>query len=79
VKALVVDPLPYPAADRLVMVWVDNPAQGFNRDYNSYPRLLDWRADSRTLESLAGFAFMAPALTGSGEAEQPPRGEPSNG
>ena len=70
VKALVVDPLPYPASDRLAMVWVDNPAQGFDRDYTSYPRLLDWRADSRTLESLAGFAFMAPALTGSGEAEQ---------
>jgi putative ABC transport system permease protein len=69
-KSLLVDALPYRDADRAAMVWVRNPRQGFERDYTSYPRLEDWRRNSRTLDTFAAFTFRHPVLTGAGEAEQ---------
>lgn len=69
-KALLIDPPPYPEADRAVMVWVTNPRQGYDRDYTSYPRLLDWRAESRLIESFAAFTFRPVVMTGVGEPEQ---------
>ncbi len=68
-KSLVIDALPYRDADRLAMVWVSNPRQGFERDFTSYPRLLDWRAQSRLVESFAGFSLQQRELTGAGEPE----------
>ena len=68
-KSLLIDALPYRDADRLAMVWVSNPKQGFERDFTSYPRLLDWRAQSRLVESFAGFSLQRRELTGVGEPE----------
>jgi hypothetical protein len=50
-KSLLVDALPYHDADRATMVWVSNPRQGFDRDFTSYPRLIDWRANSQLIET----------------------------
>jgi len=69
-KTLLVDPLPYTEADRAVMVWVTNPRQGYDRDITSYPRLLDWRQQSRLIESFAGFTIRRGVLTEAGDAEQ---------
>jgi putative ABC transport system permease protein len=69
-KTLLIDPPPYPEADRAVMVWVTNPRQGYDRDYTSYPRLLDWRAGSVLIESFAAFTFRQVVMTGVGEPEQ---------
>ncbi len=68
-KSLLIDALPYRDPDRLAMVWVSNPRQGFERDFTSYPRLLDWRAQSRLVESFAGFCIQRRELTGGGEPE----------
>ncbi len=68
-KSLLVDALPYRDADRLAMVWVSNPKQGFEHDFTSYPRLLDWRAQSRLVESFAGFTLQRREMTGAGEPE----------
>jgi putative ABC transport system permease protein len=69
-KSLLVDALPYQDADRALMVWVSNPSQGFDRDLTSYPRLLDWRANSRLIETFAAYGFRQPVLTGDGEPQQ---------
>src|SRR5512140_4028073 len=53
VQTVLLRQLPYEDPDRIVMVWVKNPEQGFDHDITSYPRLEDWRAQSRTI---AGFA-----------------------
>ena len=69
-KALLVDALPYREAERSVMVWVRNPLQGFDRDYTSYPRLLDWREHSRLIETFGGYTFRDSVMSGSGDPEQ---------
>lgn len=69
-KSLLLDALPYREADRVAMVWVRNPRQGFERDFTSYPRLMDWRRSSQSIETFAGYTFGEPVLTGIGESEQ---------
>jgi putative ABC transport system permease protein len=69
-KSLLVDALPYRDAERATMVWVSNPRQGFERDFTSYPRLIDWRANSRLIETFAAYAFRQPVMTGIGDPEQ---------
>jgi len=68
-KSLLLDALPYANADRIVTVWVSNPRQGFDRDFTSYPRLLDWREQSRLVEAFAAFTLRRFELTGNGEPE----------
>lgn len=70
VETLLLRQLPYRDPDRIVMVWVTNPEQGVDRDVTSYPRLEDWRAQSRTIEAFAGYTDTVRALTGLGDPEQ---------
>jgi putative ABC transport system permease protein len=69
-KSLLVDSLPYREAERSAMVWVSNPRQGIERDFTSYPRLLDWRERSQLIESFAGYSFREAVITGIGDPEQ---------
>jgi putative ABC transport system permease protein len=69
-KSLLIDALPYPEAERAVMVWVTNPRQGYDRDVTSYPRLLAWRERSRLIEAFAAYTFRQAALTGIADPEQ---------
>jgi putative ABC transport system permease protein len=69
-KSLLVDALPYRDAERATMIWVSNPRQGFERDFTSYPRLIDWRANSQLIETFAAYTFRAPVMTGMGDPEQ---------
>ena len=69
-KSLLVDALPYRDAERATMVWVSNPRQGFDRDFTSYPRLVDWRANSQLIETFAAYTFREPVMTGIGDPEQ---------
>src|SRR6185436_16647360 len=47
-----------------------NPEQGFDHDVTSYPRLEDWRAQSRAVESFAAYIGASRALTGWQDPEQ---------
>ena len=69
-KSLLVDSLPYREAERAAMVWVSNPRQNIDRDFTSYPRLVDWRERSQLIESFAGYAFRQAVITGTGDPEQ---------
>ena len=67
VDAVLINPLPYPTADRLQMIWVTNPQQEIDKDVTSYPTFADWQAQSQTFDAMAAVASMNFTLTGTGE------------
>jgi hypothetical protein len=73
VNALLVRPLPYAAADRLVMVWQDFTARGGPGDEGASPgNLLDWRSEPGLFDAVAALTGWRPALTGAGDADTGP-------
>lgn len=59
--------LPYAQPDRLVRVYLVNPAQEITDGRLSVPEVGDWTARTRTLSSLAGAVGIPMILTGQGE------------
>jgi hypothetical protein len=62
--AVLLEPLPYFDPDRIVMVWIDNRAQGYPEDVTSYPTYLGLRRDNETRYELAAYANHVVHLTG---------------
>ena len=62
--------LPYPDADRITLVWVDNRREHIKEDITSYPNYRDWRDQNKVYEYLAGYTDTALAMTGAGEPER---------
>ena len=62
--------LPYPEADRITMVWMDNRQQNIKEDITSYPNYRDWRDQSSSYAHLAAFTDSAFNLTGADEPER---------
>lgn len=56
VNAVVLQPLPFPAPNRLVMIWGTDRDRGNATDVTSYLNFVDWRTQSRSFESMAAFA-----------------------
>ena len=72
VHAMLLEPLPYRDADRLVFIWLDRAQIGYPRGPMSGPDLRDLREGSRTLADFAGiWASGAVALTGEGDPGDP--------
>ena len=75
VRAALIRPLPYAEPDRLITVGEVRRQQAVadrlsNASWNaSYPDFLDWRAQSKTYESFAGFTGDGFTLRGMGEPE----------
>jgi len=67
VDSVILKPLPYPDADRIVMVWMDNRKLGLKEDVHSYPNLMDLKAQNRSLSHLNAYREAGLNLTGSGE------------
>src|SRR5688572_21981610 len=55
VDAVLLRPLPYPEANRLVFLWSTLNAQGIDASESSLPDYRAWRDQSRAFEGLAGF------------------------
>src|SRR5687767_10273323 len=55
VNAVLLRPLPYEAADRLVWIWDSNPSIGHPRFYSSGPNFKDWQQQSGSFEYIAAF------------------------
>ena len=70
VNAILLRPLPYPNADRLVLVWENNLKQGWNRVGVSGPTYLDWKEQSQSFDDMAVMQPGTGTLTGLGEPEQ---------
>jgi putative ABC transport system permease protein len=66
VSAVLVRPLPYREAERLVMVWEDGTAAGFPRDTPSVGNYADWRAQNKVFEDTAAIDQRTYDLTGEG-------------
>lgn len=70
VNAILWRPLPYPRPEQLMMVWVYNPRQGFDKDVAAYPTFNDWRNQSHSFEHLAAYFGASLSLTGAGDPAQ---------
>lgn len=72
IEGVLLRPLPYDRPEQLL--WIGGREARFQKEITgiSMPDLLDLRASSRTLETIAGYAFFSERLivTGSGEPEQ---------
>src|SRR5262249_41702766 len=69
VNAVLLRPLPYPEAGRLVMVWGTDSRRGVTEDVASFPDFEDWKAQSQSFEALAAFTARGMIIAGEGEAE----------
>jgi putative ABC transport system permease protein len=70
VNALLIRPLPYAGAERLVMLWQDLRARGGPADEWATPgNFVDWRAESSIFENVAAIGGWRPTLTGDAEPE----------
>jgi predicted permease len=67
VNAVLLKPLPFFEADRLVRVYDGSPAI---RGTASPPNFVDWRSDNPAFEDMAAYAATSVALTGVGDAKR---------
>jgi len=67
VNAVLLRPLPYKDADRLVTVWGYNRTRGFDTDLVSPLDFADWRSKSRSFEGMAASTDTMYTFTGQGE------------
>lgn len=68
-NAVLLRPLPYPEADRLVRIGSVNPMLGIGDSRSSDPNILDWKDRSRSFEKLAAFQEWDGVLTLRGRSE----------
>ena len=77
VDAVLLRPLPYEEADRLVTVWSSNPQEGHETYQVSPPDFFDLAAQNDVLDSIAAIRTNGGNLVGDGEAERVMVGEVS--
>ncbi|MGH7561507.1 MAG: ABC transporter permease [Gemmatimonadales bacterium] len=53
INAVLLEPLPFRAPERLVTVWTTSPGQGLVEGFSSYPDFRDWREQTEGLDGLA--------------------------
>jgi predicted permease len=70
VRSVVLKPLPYPNADRLVRVWMDNRRLEMREDWASYLNYQDYKRLGTSFESIAAFTQPTLNLIGDGEPER---------
>jgi putative ABC transport system permease protein len=70
VNALMLRPLPYKDADRLVWIWGTNPKNGIPQEAASAPDYADWKKLSESFEDMGGFSRTAMILVSEGEPER---------
>jgi len=70
VDAVLLRPLDYPDADRLVMIYETNLAKGWDRFAVAPANFLDWKSQSRSLAALGAFTSDNFNLTGRDEPER---------
>ena len=72
VRAVLLRPLPFAQPERLVSLWESNDAKGYSRMVASPPNYLDWKAQSRSFESMGAYTdtTLVAAAQGHGEAQR---------
>jgi predicted permease len=69
VNAVLLRPLPFPRAERLVLLWATNTESGDREDVASYPDFEEWRARSRSFERMGAFTTRNVTLAGGDQTE----------
>ena len=69
VDAILLKPLPYPNANRLVSVYAQDAPRGWHRVNISYKDYVSWRDDNRTLSALGMWTWSSTTIT-DGESER---------
>src|SRR5690349_11779786 len=67
VNAVLLRPLPYPEANRIV--WMNESGPEVKDRWVSYPNFLDWRARSQSFEAISTFRAFPANFTGADKAE----------
>ena len=67
VNAVLLKPLPFADADKLVIVYETSLKRGSLRSAASYPNFADWRAQNQVFERMASYHTGDSVLTGEGE------------
>src|SRR5262249_12477113 len=70
VNAVLLRPLPYPEAERLVFLWSEAPRQNIRERASAYANFSEWRNQNKSFEDLAVFDPTVVTLTGAAEPEQ---------
>ena len=70
VDAVVLKPLPFADADRLVVLWEANDKKNLPYMFVAPPNFADWRERSRSFEKMGVWRDQSFTLTGQGAAEQ---------
>jgi putative ABC transport system permease protein len=70
VNAVLVRPLKYRDAERLVMLWENATAAGFSRDTPAPANYFDWKAQQQSFDQMAATRQQTFDLTGDGEPEK---------
>ena len=72
VYAVLIKPLPFKNADRLVFILKKNVPRGWSRNPISPAEILGWRNQTEAFEGFAAYTSGSCVLTGAGEAEEDP-------
>ncbi|HEY3568939.1 MAG TPA: ABC transporter permease [Thermoanaerobaculia bacterium] len=72
VEAVLLRPLPYRHAGRVVVVWENNHTQPGRHNVISPANFLDWREQAKSFDEMAVFLDQPLSLTGAGEPEEVP-------
>src|SRR6476660_3904119 len=70
VNGVLLEPLPYPDPDRIVLVRESNPGMGFPTFDVASQNFLDWRQQNRSFTALAALDSKSVSLTGRGEPQK---------
>src|SRR5262245_11455983 len=70
VRAVLLDPLPYPEASRLVMVWQDATRLGFPKNTPAPGDYADWKSQNSVFQGMGALRPRGYNLTGNGEPER---------
>jgi putative ABC transport system permease protein len=68
VNGVLLRPLPYPDADRITVLWLNNEQEGIERDVTSYPMFEDW-SESSSYAAVAGHSMATGTFTADGDAD----------
>lgn len=72
VEAVLLRPLPYPNADRTVLLWENNRISNNPQNVLNPGNFLDWRDQAKSFDEVAGFVDQRYNLTGAGDPEEVP-------
>src|ERR1043165_9526404 len=70
VYAVLLKPLPFHRADRLVLLWGDNKSEGESRSQVSHADIVDYRDQQSTFEAISTFNSWNPLISGGASAER---------